>query len=61
MDYNILTGNWAEQKKLLKKRIADLTGSQILFSDGKKEELLVKLEKKLGKTQDELKKIIGEI
>lgn len=61
MDYNILTGNWAEQKIILKKRITDLTNSKILFSEGNKEELILKLEKKLGKTQEELKKIIGEL
>jgi uncharacterized protein YjbJ (UPF0337 family) len=61
MDYNILTGNWAEQKMILKKRIIDLTESKILFSEGKKEELLLRLEKKLGKTKEELKKIIGEL
>lgn len=60
MNTVILTGNWQEQKDKLKQKFAALTDNDLLFVKGKKEEMLGKLQKKLGKTKEELFKIIGE-
>ena len=53
-----LKGNWNEQKGKLKQKFATLTDNDFLFLDGKKDEMLGKLQVKLGKTKEELHKII---
>ena len=56
-----LNGNWKETKGRLKQRFAILTDNDLLLIEGKEDELLGRLEKKLGKTKDELHKIIADI
>lgn len=56
-----LNGNWDEQKAKLKQKFAALTDNDLLFNKGKKEEMMAKIQLKLGKTKEELFKIIGEI
>ena len=53
-----LTGNWNEQKGKLKQKFAALTDNDLLFAQGKKDEMLGKLQITLGKTKEELRKII---
>jgi uncharacterized protein YjbJ (UPF0337 family) len=54
-------GNWNEQKGKLKQKFATLTDNDLMFEEGKKEEMLGKLQIKLGKTKEELHKIIAEL
>lgn len=54
-------GNWEEQKAILKQKFAALTDNDLLFVKGKKEEMLGRIQAKLGKTKEELFKIIGEV
>lgn len=56
-----LTGNWEEQKGKLKQKFAALTENDLLFTESKKEEMIGKLQIKLGKTKDEILKIIESI
>jgi uncharacterized protein YjbJ (UPF0337 family) len=58
MNTTELNGNWNEQKGKLKQRYASLTDNDLLFLEGKKDEMLGRLQVKLGKTKDELHKII---
>ena len=51
-------GNWNYQKGKLKENFAILTDDDLLFEQGKKDEMLGKLQIKLGKTKEELNKII---
>ncbi len=53
-----LKGTWNEQKGKLKQKFAFLTDNDLLFEEGKKEEMMGKLQIKLGKTKEELHKII---
>jgi uncharacterized protein YjbJ (UPF0337 family) len=53
-----LKGNWNEQKGKLKQRFAILTDNDLLFEEGKKDEMLGKLQVRLGKTKEELHNII---
>jgi uncharacterized protein YjbJ (UPF0337 family) len=53
--------NWKERKEKLKLKFASLTDNDLMFEEGKKEQMLVKLQKKLGMTKDELIKIIAAI
>lgn len=51
-----LKGNWNELKGKLKQEYAKLTDDDLTYIEGKEDELLGKLQKKTGKTQDELRK-----
>lgn len=61
MNTTELKGNWEEQKGKLKQKFAALTDNDLLFAKGKKEEMLGRIQTKLGKTKEELFKIIGEL
>jgi uncharacterized protein YjbJ (UPF0337 family) len=54
-------GNWNEQKGKLKQKFGFLTDNDLLFEEGKNDEMLGKLQIKLGKTKDELRKIIASL
>jgi uncharacterized protein YjbJ (UPF0337 family) len=45
----------------LKQRYANLTDDDVLFAEGKEEELLGRLQKKLGKTKEEIRKVIAKL
>ena len=51
-------GNWNEQKAKLRKAFPVLTDSDLLYEIGKKDDMFTKLQVKLGKTKEELYKII---
>ena len=61
MNTTELKGNWNEQKGKLKKKFAVLTDNDLMFEEGKKEEMFGKLQIKLGKTKEELHKIIAAL
>ena len=61
MNTTELTGNWNEQKGRLKQKFAWLTDSDLLFESGKKEEMMSRLQIKLGKTKEDLNKIIAAL
>ena len=53
-------GNWNESAGKLKQQFANLTDDDLLLVKGKEEELLGRLQKKLGKTKEEVQKIISK-
>lgn len=61
MDSKELEGNWQQQKEKLKKKFAELTNNNSLFSQEKKEEMLYKYQAKLGKSREELLKIFEDL
>lgn len=61
MNTTELKGNWDEQKGKLKQRFATLTDDDLLFAEGKKEEMIGRLQQKLGKTKEELHKILLDL
>ena len=61
MNTTELKGNWNEQKGKLKKKFAVLTDNDLMFAEGKKEEMFGKLQIKLGKSKEELEKIIAAL
>ena len=61
MNSTELKGKWNEQKGKLKQKFGTLTDKDLMFEEGKKEEMLGKLQIKLGKTKEELKKIIAAL
>ncbi len=56
-----LQGNWNEIKGKAKQQYADLTDDDLMYSEGKEDELLGKLQKKMGKTKDEVKDWIDDL
>ncbi len=56
-----LKGNWIETKGKLKQRFATLTDNDVLWVEGKQDELMGRLQIKLGKTKEEMQKIISEM
>jgi uncharacterized protein YjbJ (UPF0337 family) len=56
-----MKGNWKEITGKLKQQYANLTDDDLLFKEGKEEELLGRLHQKLVKTKEELRKLIEKI
>lgn len=56
-----LKGNWNETKGKLKQKFAVLTDNDLLLEEGKEDELLGRLQAKLGKTKEEIRKFISEL
>jgi uncharacterized protein YjbJ (UPF0337 family) len=59
MNTTELKGSWNEQKGKLKQKFAVLTDNDLMFEEGRKEEMFGKLQIKLGKSKEELHKIIA--
>jgi uncharacterized protein YjbJ (UPF0337 family) len=55
------TGEWNELKGKLKQKYAQLTEDDLLYAKGKEDELLGRLQKKLGQGQDEIRKVIASL
>lgn len=56
-----LKGSWNEKKGKLKQAFATLTDDDLMYEEGKKDEMLGKLQIKLGKTKEELQKIFSNL
>jgi len=52
-------GNWNELKGKLKQKFATLTDNDLMYEEGKRDEMLGKLQIKLGKTKEELNDILS--
>jgi uncharacterized protein YjbJ (UPF0337 family) len=60
MNKTEVKGNWNEQKGKLKQKFAVLTDNDLMYEEGRKDEMLGKLQIKLGKTKEELNKILSD-
>jgi uncharacterized protein YjbJ (UPF0337 family) len=56
-----IKGNWDVLKGKLKQKYAKLTDDDFLFIEGKENELLGRLEKKLGQTKEEIHDAIEKL
>jgi uncharacterized protein YjbJ (UPF0337 family) len=56
-----LMGNWNETKGKLKQKFAMLTDSDMLLVEGKQDEMIGRLQVKLGKTKEEIHKLISQL
>ena len=61
MNTMIIKGNWNELAGKLKQLYANLTDDDVLLKEGKEEELLGRLQNKLGKTKEEIHDIISKL
>lgn len=56
-----LLGNWNESKGKLKQKFAQLTDNDLLLVEGKQDELIGRLQTKLGKTKQEIHQLIADL
>jgi uncharacterized protein YjbJ (UPF0337 family) len=58
MDTLEIKGKWNEVKGKLKQQFADLTDDDLLYEEGQEDRLIGNLQQKLGKTRDEVIKLL---
>lgn len=54
-------GEWNEVKGRLKQKYSQLTDDDLTYAEGRDDELLGRLQKKLGKAKDEIQRIVSSI
>jgi len=54
-------GNWNMAQGKLKQQYADLTDDDLLYAQGKEDELYGRLQKRLGKTRAEVEKMLNDL
>ncbi len=58
MNSTEIKGRWGEIKGKLKQQFATLTDNDLMYEEGKEEELLSRLQKKLGRSKEEVDEMI---
>lgn len=53
-----LKGNWSQIKGMLKQEWADLTDDDLLYEEGREDELIGRIQKKTGETKEEINAFI---
>lgn len=56
-----IKGNWNQIKGSLKKKFGELTDDDLTYVEGQEDQLLGKIQKKTGKTKEEVKSFIDTI
>nr|WP_287937874.1 CsbD family protein [Algoriphagus sp.] len=56
-----IEGSWKEIKGKLKQKYAELTDDDLMYEEGQTEELLGRLQRKLGRSIDEIKEEINSL
>ncbi|MGN6435707.1 MAG: CsbD family protein [Agriterribacter sp.] len=56
-----LKGNWNEVKGKIKQKYANLTDDDLLYEEGKDDELLGRIQKKVGETKEKVKEWIESL
>ena len=54
-------GTWSDQKTKLKAQFSTLTDADLQYENGKKDEMLARIQTKLGKTKEELATLIAAL
>ena len=60
MNRMILKGNWNLIKGKLKQTFSQLTDDDLQYVEGKEEELIGRIQRKVGKSREEIEKIFEE-
>lgn len=61
MEKEQIKGSWNEFKGKLKQKYASLTDDDLMYDEGQQDEFFGRLQKKLGKTKDQIKREIDKI
>ena len=56
-----IKGTWNEVKGKLKQKYGELSDDDLVFLEGKEDELYGRLQKRLGKTKEEVRQVIESI
>ncbi|MGN6491713.1 MAG: CsbD family protein [Agriterribacter sp.] len=56
-----LKGNWNEVKGKIKQKYANLTDDDLLYEEGKDDELLGRIQQKVGQTKEKVKEWIESL
>lgn len=56
-----IKGNWNEMKGKLKQKFGDLTDDDVMYEKGKEDELYGRLQKRLGKSREEVDRVLNEL
>ena len=56
-----MQGSWNEIKGKLKQQYGNLTDDDLVFAEGKDDELIGRLQKKLGKSKDEVRQMVEKL
>lgn len=59
MDNLKIKGSWNQVKGKLKEEYGELTDDDLQYTEGKEDQLIGRLQKKLGKSKDEVRRIIN--
>ncbi|MCB0644951.1 MAG: CsbD family protein [Phaeodactylibacter sp.] len=58
---DIVKGNWNQIKGELKQKYGQLTDNDLVYEEGQEDELMGRLQEKLGKTKEQVKDLIDGI
>jgi uncharacterized protein YjbJ (UPF0337 family) len=61
MNATVIKGNWNELKGKLKQNYGNLTDDDLIFTEGKEDEMLGRLQVKLGKSKDDVRRLIADL
>lgn len=61
MEKQQLKGTWNEVKGKLKQKYGELTDDDLTYAEGKEDELYGRLQQRLGKTKEEVKREIDSL
>ncbi|WP_009964344.1 CsbD family protein [Verrucomicrobium spinosum] len=56
-----MKGTWNEVKGKLKQKYGQLTDDDLKFEEGKEDELLGRLQKRLGRSKEDVRQFIAEL
>lgn len=61
MDRERIRSNWNDKKGKLKENFSELSEADLYYNKGEEEELVDRIQKKTGKSKDEVIRILEEI
>ena len=56
-----IKGSWREIQGKLKQKYAQLTDNDLMFTEGKEDEMLGRIQKRIGKSKEEIKREIESL
>jgi uncharacterized protein YjbJ (UPF0337 family) len=61
MNSTVIKGNWNELKGKLKQKFGTLTDDDLIFTEGREDEMVGRLQVKLGKSKDDVRRLIADL
>jgi uncharacterized protein YjbJ (UPF0337 family) len=61
MNTTELKGKWTEMKGVLKQKYADLTDDDLLYVEGKEDEMYGRIQQKVGATKEDVEKMYHDL